>query len=151
MVPQKWTHRQTQRHTDRQTDRQTDISTYRKHWPRGPMLWKLSLVIQVPDARDRAAVVAALLQLLLQALQPSILDHGGLQSYHGFSLIIDLRPENTLQVILKKHPNQIQCYLKVPWHEIFLFQNMLPIDALIRVAFLFFQVLLEHLAQIQSF
>ena len=22
------------------TDRKTDISTYRKHWPRGPMLWK---------------------------------------------------------------------------------------------------------------
>ena len=36
MVPQKWTHTQ----TDRQTDRRTDISTYRKHWPRGPMLWK---------------------------------------------------------------------------------------------------------------
>ena len=28
------------RHTDTQTDRQTDISTYRKHRPRGPMLWK---------------------------------------------------------------------------------------------------------------
>ena len=27
-------------HTDGQTDRQTDISTYRKHRPRGPMLWK---------------------------------------------------------------------------------------------------------------
>ena len=26
--------------TDRQTHRQMDISTYRKHWPRGPMLWK---------------------------------------------------------------------------------------------------------------
>ena len=26
--------------TDRRTHRQTDISTYRKHWPRGPMLWK---------------------------------------------------------------------------------------------------------------
>ena len=26
--------------TNRQTDRQTDISTYRKHRPRGPMLWK---------------------------------------------------------------------------------------------------------------
>ena len=35
---QKWTDRQ----TDKQTDRQTDISTYRKHWPRGPMLWKSS-------------------------------------------------------------------------------------------------------------
>ena len=63
---------------------------------------KLSLVIQVPDARDRAAVVAALLQLLLQALQSSILDHGGLHRYHGFSLVVDLCPENTLQVILKK-------------------------------------------------
>ena len=27
--------------TDRHTDRQTDKSTYRKHRPRGPMLWKL--------------------------------------------------------------------------------------------------------------
>ena len=26
--------------THRQTDRRTDISTYRKHRPRGPMLWK---------------------------------------------------------------------------------------------------------------
>ena len=32
--------RHTNRKTDRQTDRQTDISTYRKHRPRGPMLWK---------------------------------------------------------------------------------------------------------------
>ena len=31
---------QTDGQTDRQTDRQTDISTYRKHRPRGPMLWK---------------------------------------------------------------------------------------------------------------
>ena len=29
------------RHTDRRTDRRTDKSTYRKHRPRGPMLWKL--------------------------------------------------------------------------------------------------------------
>ena len=28
------------RWTDRQTDTRTDISTYRKHQPRGPMLWK---------------------------------------------------------------------------------------------------------------
>ena len=28
---------------NRQTRRQTDISTYRKHWPREPMLWKTSL------------------------------------------------------------------------------------------------------------
>ena len=28
------------RQTDKHTDRQTDISTYRKHGPRGPMLWK---------------------------------------------------------------------------------------------------------------
>ena len=27
------------RRTDKQTDKQTDISTYRKHRPRGPMLW----------------------------------------------------------------------------------------------------------------
>ena len=27
--------------TDRQKNRQTDISIYKKHWPRGPMLWKL--------------------------------------------------------------------------------------------------------------
>ena len=27
-------------HKDGQTDTQTDISTYRKPWPRGPMLWK---------------------------------------------------------------------------------------------------------------
>ena len=33
-VPQKW------------TDRQTDILTYRKHWPRGPMLWKLQVWLQ---------------------------------------------------------------------------------------------------------
>ena len=26
--------------TNKHTDRQTDISTYRKHRPRGPMLWK---------------------------------------------------------------------------------------------------------------
>ena len=30
--------------------------------------------------------------------------------------------------------------LMVPWHDIFLFQNMLPINAFINVAFLFFQV-----------
>ena len=30
-------------HTDGQPDRQTDISTYRKHRPRGPMLWKASV------------------------------------------------------------------------------------------------------------
>ena len=28
------------RRTHKHTDRQTDISTYRKHQPRGPMLWK---------------------------------------------------------------------------------------------------------------
>ena len=28
------------RHTDGHTDRRTDILTYRKHRPRGPMLWK---------------------------------------------------------------------------------------------------------------
>jgi hypothetical protein len=28
------------RQTDTRTDGQTDISTYRKHRPRGPMLWK---------------------------------------------------------------------------------------------------------------
>ena len=33
---------QTDRQTDGQTDGQTDISTYRKHRPRGPMLWKYS-------------------------------------------------------------------------------------------------------------
>ena len=32
--------RQTDRRTDTQTDRQTDILTYRKHWPRRPILWK---------------------------------------------------------------------------------------------------------------
>ena len=32
--------RQTDRQTDRRTDRRTDKSTYRKHRPRGPMLWK---------------------------------------------------------------------------------------------------------------
>ena len=37
--------RRTDRQTDTQTDRQTDISTYRKHWPRGPMLWKGSLYL----------------------------------------------------------------------------------------------------------
>ena len=36
MVSQKWTHGR----TNRWTDRQTDILTYRKHRPRGPMLWK---------------------------------------------------------------------------------------------------------------
>ena len=33
----------TDRWTDRRTDRQTDISTYRKHRPIGPMLWKYAL------------------------------------------------------------------------------------------------------------
>ena len=33
--------------------------------------------------------------------------------------------------------------LKVPWHEIFLFQNMLQINAFIKVAFLFFSSLVE--------
>ena len=28
-------------HTDKHTDRQTDILTYRKHRPRGPLLWKV--------------------------------------------------------------------------------------------------------------
>ena len=31
---------QTNTQTDGQTHRQTDISTYKKDWPRGPMLWK---------------------------------------------------------------------------------------------------------------
>ena len=31
---------QTDRQTDRRTNTQTDKSTYRKHRPRGPMLWK---------------------------------------------------------------------------------------------------------------
>ena len=33
---------QTDRHTDRQTNTHMDILTYRKHRPRGPMLWKLN-------------------------------------------------------------------------------------------------------------
>ena len=33
--------RQTDKQINRQTDTRTDISTYRKHRPRGPMLWKL--------------------------------------------------------------------------------------------------------------
>ena len=41
--------------------------------------------------------------------------------------------------------------LKIPWHEIFLFQNMLPINAFIKVAFLFFQVWSGNLAQIPNF
>ena len=32
------------RQTDKQTDKNMDISTYRKHRPRGPMLWKLLLI-----------------------------------------------------------------------------------------------------------
>ena len=32
------------RQTHGQTDRQMDISIYRKHWPRGPMLWKLKII-----------------------------------------------------------------------------------------------------------
>ena len=40
--------------------------------------------------------------------------------------------------------------LKVTWHEIILFLNMLPINAFIEVAFLFFQVWLGNLAQIPS-
>ena len=35
--------RRTDGHTDTQTDRQTDILTYRKHRPRGQMLWKFEL------------------------------------------------------------------------------------------------------------
>jgi hypothetical protein len=31
---------QTDKQTDTRTNTQTDISTYRKHRPRGPMLWK---------------------------------------------------------------------------------------------------------------
>ena len=41
--------------------------------------------------------------------------------------------------------------LMVWWHEISLFQNMLPINAFIKVAVLFFQVWSQNLAQIQSF
>ena len=41
--------------------------------------------------------------------------------------------------------------LKVSWHEIFLFQNMLPIDAFIKVAFLFFQVWSGNLLKSQIF
>ena len=89
---------------DRQKVAEKKIITQPKNKKIKKQPLQISLVIQVPDARDRAAAVAALLKLLLQALQPSILDHGGLQSYHGFSLIIDLRPENTLQVILKNIP-----------------------------------------------
>ena len=36
----KWTDRHTDKQTDKQTDKHMDISTYRKHRPRGPMLWK---------------------------------------------------------------------------------------------------------------
>ena len=35
--------RHTDTETDRRTDRRTDILTYRKHRPRGPMLWKSAL------------------------------------------------------------------------------------------------------------
>ena len=35
--------------TDKQTDRRTDILTYRKHWPRGPLLWKLVYFIEYPQ------------------------------------------------------------------------------------------------------
>ena len=45
---EKWTHRQ--------TDRRTDILTYRKHRPRGPMLWKLS--------KSQWAKIASLVQKL---------------------------------------------------------------------------------------
>ena len=38
--PLNGTSKWTDTHTDRRTDGQTDISTYRKHRPRGPMLWK---------------------------------------------------------------------------------------------------------------
>ena len=51
----------------------------------------------VPDAGDRAAAVAARLQLLLQALQSRISDHGN----NRLSLGVDFCPQDTLQVILK--------------------------------------------------
>ena len=35
----------------------------------------------------------------------------------------------------------VSTVIKVPWHEIFLFQNMLTINAFIKVAFLFFSSL----------
>ena len=42
-VPPKWTDGQ----THRQMDGRTDISTYRKHRPRKPMLWKTSCFIKL--------------------------------------------------------------------------------------------------------
>ena len=46
----------------------------------------------------------------------------------------------------KRDVRLILC-LKVSWHEIFLFQNMLPINAFIKVAFLFFEFGQEILLQ----
>ena len=41
-------------------------------------------------------------------------------------------------------------HFKVPWHEIILSQNMPPINAFIKIAFLFFEVWSENLAFIQN-
>ena len=41
MVPQKWTNT----HTDTHTHTHMDESTYRKHRPRGPMLWKYKCIL----------------------------------------------------------------------------------------------------------
>ena len=35
------TDKHTSKHTDKHTNTYMDKSTYRKHWPRGPMLWKV--------------------------------------------------------------------------------------------------------------
>ena len=55
----------------------------------------------VPDAGDRAAAVAARLQLLMQALQSRISDHQRLHGDNRLSLGVDFCPQDTLQVILK--------------------------------------------------
>ena len=47
------TDRKTDRQMDRQTDKQKDKSTYRKHWPRGPMLWKFRIGLPIVHGRIR--------------------------------------------------------------------------------------------------
>ena len=68
----------TNRRTDGQTDRRTDISTYRKHPPRGPMLWKcmneffvLSSSFPRKETYDRRSYLIQLPHPLPPLLTPS--------------------------------------------------------------------------------
>ena len=60
-------------HTNRRTDTQTDISTYRKHRPRGPMIWKSFVTFHVCLFRCHMSPVTCHLALDHHCMQLQLL------------------------------------------------------------------------------